>query len=116
MTMKLFLANCYWGQNGKYQELYELLEDKIPFRGPVLKKNKNKKLESLRIAINAYYDLYNNGLMNQQSSFSKIFKISARLYKLRDGFANCLYQKIEPVMDEIIFQAAIEQGLVSVLK
>lgn len=47
----------YWTQDGQYQEALTTLESQIPVTGEC----DDPKLESLRKAINAYHDIFNNG-------------------------------------------------------
>lgn len=106
------LQQSYWDGNGTYQSLADKLELIKPTQGKV-KGTKNKQLERYRIAVNAYYDLYNNGLWNRIRSFNRIFNIAANNYKYGAGqYSSNLYKIIEPKMDEIIFAAAKEQGLI----
>lgn len=110
----------YWNHTGTHQELAVKLQSMIPFSGKVEDFRKNKKLEKFRKAVNCYYDLYNNGLGNRARSFAKIIGIPAGQYKYDRyarqaygcAFADVLYTKTEAVMDEIILDAAREQGLV----
>jgi len=106
-------TNTYWNHNGKYNTLAAQLQELIPAEGAVVNPRKNKKLEKFRKAVNCYYDLYNNGLINRASSFAKVFGIPARDYKYglgRRGFMACLYIETEQVMDKIVYEAAVEQG------
>ena len=110
----------YWNNNGTYQELVVKLQSMIPAMGEVNEPRKNKKLEKFRKAVNCYYDLYNNGLCNRAQSFAKVIGIPAGQYKYDEysrraygsTFSKTLYTKTEAVMDEIILEAAREQGLV----
>jgi hypothetical protein len=105
-------TNTYWNSKGKYQTVAMKLQDLIPGSGPVESPRKNKALEKLRKATNCYYDLYNNGLYNRARQFYQIFKIPAMEYRMgRYGFSEYLYNELEAKMDEIIENAAIEQGL-----
>ena len=106
----------YWNRNGKYNDLAEKLQEMIPIEGPVANPRKNKKLEKFRKAVNCYYDLYNNGLCNRASSFAKVFGIRSRDYKyIGRGYRymGALYIETEQVMDKIVLEAAIEQGITS---
>ena len=111
------MENTYWNRNGKYNDLAEKLQALIPIEGAVENPRKNKKLEKFRKAVNCYYDLYNNGLCNRASSFAKVFGIPTREYKLFGRYTRydqSLYIETEEVMDKIVYEAALEQGFVSV--
>src|SRR6056297_3140104 len=69
------MENSYWTGNGRHQDLLTQLECRIPDHGQVDNPRKNRRLEKLRKAINCYYDLYNNGLMNSAAQFRKVFGI-----------------------------------------
>ncbi len=109
------ITNTYWNSNGKYNSYAEQLQELIPIEGAVANPRKNKKLEKFRKAVNCYYDLYNNGLCNRASSFAKVFGIASRDYKYINSwrFMDCLYVETEQVMDKIVLEAAIEQGIAS---
>ena len=57
--------NTYWEEKGLHQEMANELNLLIPFMGSVENKRYRKKLERYRKAANAYYDIFNNGLMNR---------------------------------------------------
>lgn len=109
------MENTYWNRKGRYQVAVDLLRELIPAEGSVAEPKKNKALEKFRIASNCYYDLYNNGLCNRASQFSKVFSIRFSSYREPwrpyGGFNACLYEKTELAMDQIIESAAAEQGL-----
>src|SRR5574343_1711649 len=91
-------SNTYWANKGKYQTTADQLQKLIPAAGAVKNTIKNKQLERLRKAINAYYDLYNNGLCNRKSSFSRIFGFAAGDWEYRRGeFAPTLYKITEEI-------------------
>lgn len=99
----------YWRGNGRLQSLADLLNELIPFEGPVCEPDKNPALERFRIASNAYYDLFNNGGGNRRSDVGRFFP-GAISYVRGDRYERA--QNItEPVMDKIIAQAAIEQRI-----
>jgi len=112
------MKNVYWNKNGKFQTVAMQLEAMIPMEGAVKNPKKNRQLEHFRKAVNCYYDLYNNGLMNRAQSFAKVFGISSGEYKLfsngRSEFADCLYEDTEKAMNSIVYAAAVEQGLMVV--
>jgi hypothetical protein len=90
------------------------LQNLIPAEGKVLHPRKNRNLERFRIAVNCYYDLYNNGLFNKRSALTKIFSINTAKYA-RSGnrfeFSNLLYELLEDEMNKIIVAAAEEQNV-----
>lgn len=104
--------NTYWNQTGTHEALASQLQKMIPAEGSVANPKKNKKLEKFRVAVNCYYDLYNNGLCNRAREFAKVFGIASSRYKLiNGGFVNSLYVETELAMDRIILEAASEQQL-----
>lgn len=113
------MSYTYWNNNGKYEDFAQKLQNLIPSEGQVLNPRKNKKLEKFRKAVNCYYDLYNNGLCNRASSFSKVFGLPARAYKLRGKYLRydaSLYAETELVMDKIVYEAAVEQGFAAAMQ
>ena len=102
----------YWNNNGKYQALVSDLQKLIPTEGAIPDAGEHKELETFRIASNCYYDLYNDGLMNCASKFRKVFGIASSKYQLKDqeyDFSDSLYELTEAKMDEIIWEAAVEE-------
>lgn len=106
------IENTYWNNKGKYQDLAEGVQALIPDQGPVPNARKNPKLERFRKAANCYYDLYNNGLCNRASEFRTVFGIASSKYRTRRWFSDCLFELTESALDNIIFDAAVEQGLI----
>jgi hypothetical protein len=105
------LEKSYWNHNGKFQALADALNKLVPCEGNIKGKN-NVALERFRKASNCYYDLYNNGLGNRASSFSKLFGIAAGNYRLwnnRFSYSPALYEIVEVEMDKVILAAAAEQ-------
>ena len=101
--------NTYWNSKGKFQAIADALQKKIPVSGEVADAKKNPALEKFRIAMNHYYDLYNNGLGNRTRTFSKVFGFGASQYKFRDDYTQTMYDRTEAAFDEIILAAAAEQ-------
>lgn len=92
------MKQTYWDGNGRFQELAEKLNKLIPTKGPVDKpRSLNRCLERFRKASNAYYDLFNIGVLNRITSNYK--------WELA-------HQHAEPAMDRYIIDAAVEQGLI----
>lgn len=104
----------YWAHNGKYEHLAAQLRALIPEEGSVAQPRKNPALELFRKACNCYYDLYNNGLCNRAQEFRGVFKIASGHHKRGFGrYSTPLYAATELRMDEIVLNAAAEQGLVN---
>jgi hypothetical protein len=106
-------THTYWERRGRHQWMVDALNALVPPSGSVTNKSRNRALETFRIASNAYYDLYNNGLGNRARSFSRVFGLRVNDYM--HGFAdpsNWLFQVTEPRMDDIIYAAAKEQGII----
>ena len=120
----------YWNEKGRYQDLYEELESFIPSMGSVLdvenerrirtklpsgspklgRKGKFYHLEALRLGVNQYYDLYNNGLCNRYHGFKKRFGVGS--YQAVNDIGDAR-KNIDMVMDSLIINAAVEIGLVA---
>ncbi len=94
--------NTYWANNGKYQKLVDEVTKLIPTYGSC--KDKGPALEALRVAINCYYDFWNNGLCNKYYEYSKVFGISGSL-SVTDPYP------VERKMDVFILAACKEQGV-----
>lgn len=102
----------YWNSSGRHEDLVEPLQKLIPWEGSVPEARFNPALERFRRASNVYYDVFNNGLGNRGREFFPVFRFRSGDYRLRNGdFQNHFYQRLEEVMDQIILDAAQEQGL-----
>lgn len=100
----------YWDNQGKYQKLADRLLELIPSSGKVEDFENNPKLERFRLINNAYYDLYNNGGMNNDNrKVSKYFPncITLASKRLWDQCAEIT----EPVFDRAVIAASVEQGI-----
>lgn len=114
------MENTYWSEKGTYQELSDKLWVMVPKTGAVPKPWKNKALERFRKASCAYYDVFNNGGCNRMRSISKLFgtPVTYLLNQMwqhkgaRRPHWDLIHTIVEPKMDEIILEAAFEQGLV----
>lgn len=96
--------NTYWNSEGKHQAAADALSALIPMAGPVPNAENNPALEQLRLAINGYYDLWNNGKANHSAAaFRKLFKMGAK--------AAAKDPQALDVMDTYIVAAAKEQGI-----
>lgn len=110
------MKNTYWYSNGKYEATAAKLQALLPHSGEVTGDN-NKALEKFRQAVNCYYDLYNNGLWNRKAEFRSLFKITSSKYAKRQ-FGNisidfdAISEVVEPVMDQFVLAAGIEQGFI----
>ena len=104
-----------WGVNVGFKHLQEKLDELVPAMGRVENPmSKNKNLEKFRVASNAAYDLFNNGLCNKSRLFRDIYGWSVGY---RDtSYANRMTwshweNRVEEVLTPIIIAAAIEQGV-----
>ena len=100
------------------KSVYEELDGLIPFDGPVCNVNKNKKLEKLRKASNVVHDIFNNGLMNKGKSLKVLglMKYDLPLPQYAhghyyDGNWDRIKEIVEPIFENIILDAAVEQDL-----
>lgn len=100
------------------KSVYEELDGLIPFDGPVCNVNKNKKLEKLRKAANVVHDIFNNGLMNKGKSLKVLglMKYDLPLPEYHNGYYyegnwDRIKEIVEPIFENIILDAAIEQDL-----
>jgi hypothetical protein len=109
----MVLQNCYWNDTGLHQDKYDVVKRLIPSMGPVEHPRKNRRLEKLRKAVNCYYDLYNNGLINRANQFRVVFDIQSSHYKLESKhygrYSQTLYNEVERKIDQIILSAYEEQ-------
>ena len=110
------MTDCYWYQKGKYQQLAEALQSRIPMQGEIANKDENPCLEEYRKVSNQYYDLFNNGLHNQPYHFKRRFGVSvveARSILRVGGILECdILRTIEASVDQFILEAATVQGLI----
>lgn len=116
----------YWNHKGLYQTISEKLEKLVPDQGAVPNPRKNRALEKFRKASNCYYDLYNNGLCNRASEFTRVFGFSANKYsyttvqyyagrpRRHKKIGSMAYIRAEDIMNTIILKAAEEQGILDV--
>jgi hypothetical protein len=108
----------YWSNEGPHQDLADRLNDLVPTSDKVEKsRGANRRLEKFRQASNAYYDIFNNGGGNRRPLIRRIFGISVSAftygsYPSRRTDWNAIHEVVEPIIDEIILQAAAEQGLI----
>tara|TARA_B100000287_G_scaffold80727_1_gene73156 strand:+ start:2246 stop:2653 length:408 start_codon:yes stop_codon:yes gene_type:complete len=108
------LFDCSWSVHEGFKNLQEQLDCFVPFEGKCEgSRSYNKALETYRVASNLVYDLFNNGLMNRKGQFKSFFgwapygrpsDISSDQFKRYE-------RMLEPVMTQIMQEAAIEQGV-----
>lgn len=101
---------CYWNHNGKYQAAVEKIQALIPTTG----ESTDPHVEVMRIAINGYYDYFNNGGCNREIRlrpmcerlvFAKGSEASKSLSKLKrynNDSLNYLPDNFEKLYDTII--------------
>lgn len=115
------MEKTYWGNNAAHQHLSEQLEKLVPAEGAVeTPRGRNKKLEKFRQASNAYYDIFNNGGGNRGPLIRRTFGISVGAFRYGSrrprGVThtdwNGIHEIVEPIMDKIVLEAAVEQGLI----
>ena len=102
---------CYYKRTGFHQIKMNRLEDLIPENGPIQKLRKNSALENLRKAINVYFDLYHNNLVNRRQSFYPVFGFRSTDYREMGSveLSHTLYLKVEKAMDDKVMAAWLEQ-------
>ena len=105
---------------GDLETVIDQLNELIPMQGSVeAPRSTNKFLEKFRVAQNAVYDCFNNGLMNRRKQFATIFGMSyaeVPVPTIRDQVTydipinwDRIEEVISPRMREIIHAAACEQ-------
>ena len=100
----------YWNNNGKYQKLGDKLMELIPDVNEVENPEDNPKLERFRKLVNAYYDLYNNGGLNDENKKVSHYFPRAISFAENNEWDSC-YEITEPIMDRAILEASEEQGV-----
>lgn len=63
----------YWNNRGRYQDKADKLAVLLPSMGEVENAEQRPELERFRAAVNAYYDLFNNGGWNRPSEIEDMF-------------------------------------------
>ena len=116
----VIIENTYWNQLGTHQNLARELGALLPTIGEI-KGPKTRALEKFRKASNAYYDIFNNGGCNRGAQIQSIFGfgMTSMSEPYRDGYRNtrrynwnAIHKKVEPIMDQIILAAAVEQNII----
>lgn len=110
-------VQSYWDNNGKFQALATELQKLVPASGKVVMPRKNKKLEKFRAASNAYYDIFNNGGCNRYHEIRYHFQTSVQAHTIGRGNMrrvrwNGIAAHVDPIMDKIVLEAAVEQGII----
>lgn len=100
------------------EQVYNVLDEMIPLEGSVRNANKNRALERFRKATNVVYDIFNNGLCNKAKSLRVLGLRKDQLplpyYAWGDyyeGQWDRIREIVEPIMEQIILDAAVEQNL-----
>lgn len=100
-------TNTYWGGKGKYEGMLSIVNKLIPGVGPCKNpKSTNKWLERLRVVQNAYWDVYNNGGGNCDSSIKYWFGMNR--WETQNLPQWCI-DKMEDVADKVVLNAFEEQ-------
>ena len=108
------LFSTSWGIHEGFKTAVDKLNELSPFEGKCENPmSKNKHLEKFRVASNAMYDLFNNGLMNQKNQFRKIFGFT---YSKTHEWNKTQWFHVEEIMEThftpIIQNAIKEQGVI----
>lgn len=121
--MSIDHSQTYWNHKGRFKATYDELEKLIPEEGEC--GPGNPALDRLRQAVNIYYDLFNNGLINLAEEFEPVFGFQQKAFDFDedtpvdiDGMDSYhldelsrWYGKVEKKMDIFIQRAAEEQGI-----
>lgn len=109
------MTNSYWNSNGTHQAIADKLQEMVPTMGEVFNipgdetSGINKPVDKFREAMNAYYDIFNNGGGNSVSRkvstyFPGVMSIINRNYRNIDWDA--VHAITEPMMDLHILKAS----------
>lgn len=104
----------YWNHKGTFQDLANKLEKMVPVMGEC----EDKRVERFRKAVNAYYDIFNNGGCNNASTkvsyyFPGVMGIIRSAGRYRQPDWEAVEEITEPIMDEIVEKVAKKVGLIS---
>lgn len=106
------LFGCSWSVHEGFKNLQEQLDCFVPGSGRCEgSRSYNKALETYRVASNLVYDLFNNGLMNRKGQFKSFFGWAPYGYDISSDQFKRYERMLEPVMTQIMQEAAIEQGV-----
>ena len=109
---KIKMKKTYWNGRGTHSALANELEKLIPIEGQVENPRKNPKLEKFRKARNTYVEIFNNGCINTTRG-AALLGMNGRDLRAwcRGRNWGQIHEHTEPAMDQIILDAAEEQGL-----
>ena len=101
------------------EQVYNVLDEMVPFEGPVRNVNKNKALEKFRKATNVVYDIFNNGLGNKGKSLKvlglKKYELPLEEYRGGELLMRANWERITeivtPIYERILLDAVKEQGI-----
>ncbi len=106
------LFKSSWATNIGFEKLRDELNDLLPAQGRCEgARSHSKALEKFRVAQNLIYDLFNNGLMNRKNHFRQFFGWAPMGYDISSDQFKRYERMLEPVMTQIMQEAAIEQGV-----
>ena len=104
--------------NENLETVVDALNEMLPAWGSVTNINKNRCLERFRTAQNVVHDIFNNGLMNKGKSLKVLglMKYDLPLPQYAgghyyDGNWDRIKEIVEPIFENIILDAAVEQDL-----
>lgn len=104
------MENTFWASTHELSPLYQRLWRRVPNHGSVEHpRGRNRQLERLRIASNAYYDIFNNGGENRPGEIARYFGPGIRGL-CRAQRWNLIHERIEARMASYVLAAAHEQG------
>lgn len=89
--------NTYWSENGKHQITADILSDMMPAVGDV---TTGSLLQLFILTGRAYRDLYNNGLMNQESVLPPL--VDALGDFRRKGYVDQAPDAVQSEIEEIV--------------
>ena len=99
-----------WGVHEGFKTAVDKLNELLPAFGKCeYSRSKNKNLEKFRVASNAMYDLFNNGLCNQKGQFRRIFGFT---YSKTHEWNKTQWFHVEEIMEKMftpIIQNAIKE-------
>lgn len=90
-------GSTYWSENGKHQITMDVLSDMVPDCGDV---TKGSLLQLFILTGRVYHDLFNNGLMNQESVLSPLIDALGD-FRLK-GYTNLAPLTVQSEIEEIV--------------
>jgi len=100
--MKGDYSKTYWCSKGRHQDKIVILEELIPTSGEC--SDNTPALEALRVAINLYHDVYNNGGWNFPAQIRDQFDLPVPYINPEDEEGDALYRDIAELPDSMIRQ------------